>query len=89
MVNIYDLMLQALRGHWGAHGNAYPQRFELQAASLESLNALRLTVIQTMNYKELPGWRETFMGVAIAPSADVDCMVNAAGERVPLVPASV
>lgn len=83
MANIYNTLVEALRSHWAAHGNAYPQRFELSEDTLKTLNDTRQTVISTMNYALSPGWESDFLGVPIAVAAS-NCLVDKDGNPVPL-----
>lgn len=84
MANIYDAMVSALREHWKAHDNAYPQRFELSQAEFTTLNETRKTVISTMNYGFRPGWEHDFLGVPVAVVDAGNCLVDKDGNRVPL-----
>lgn len=84
MANIYDAMVAALRDHWKAHDNAYPQRFELAQGAFNALNETRKTVITTMNFTFRPGWENDFLGVPVAVSGAGSCMVDKDGNRVPL-----
>lgn len=84
MTNIYDAMVAALREHWKAHDNAYPQRFELSQDAFSTLNETRKTVITTMNYTLRPGWENGFQGVPVAVGDGGNCMVDKDGNRLPL-----
>ena len=84
MTNIYDAMVAALRDHWKAHGNAYPQRFELSQDAFSTLNETRKTVISTMNFGFRPGWETYFLGVHVAVVDAGNCLVDKDGNRVPL-----
>lgn len=84
MTNIYDAMVAALRDHWKAHDNAYPQRFELTQDAFNALNETRKTVIATMNFTFRPGWENDFLGVPVAVSGAGSCMVDKDGNQVPL-----
>ncbi|WP_313571049.1 hypothetical protein [Comamonas terrigena] len=84
MANIYDAMVAALRDHWKAHSNAYPQRFELTQDAFNTLNETRKTVITTMNYAFRPGWENDFLGVPVSVADGGNCMVDKDGNQVPL-----
>jgi hypothetical protein len=55
MSALYNHMVAALREHWTAHSQQYPQRFELTDAALRELNDTRKLVNDTMNYVLRPG----------------------------------
>ena len=84
MANIYDSMVSALREHWKANDNAYPQRFELTQVTLEALVAARKLVNDTMNFKKPAGWEGEFLGVPLVLSTEGDAMIAKDGTRVPL-----
>ena len=84
MANIYDSMVSALREHWKANDNAYPQRFELTQVTLEALVAARKLVNDTMNFKKYPDWEQEFLGVPVVLSTEGDAMIDKDGTRVPL-----
>ena len=84
MANIYDSMVSALREHWKANDNAYPQRFELTQVTLDSLAATRKLVNDTMNFKKYPDWEQEFLGVPVVLSTEGDAMIAKDGARVPL-----
>ena len=84
MSNIYDSMVSALREHWKANDNAYPQRFELTPVTLDSLAATRKLVTDTMNFKKGDGWEQEFLGVPLVLSPEGDAMIDKDGTRVPL-----
>lgn len=85
MSQIYESMTVALREHWKANNNAYPQRFELMQAAFEQLIADRTLVNTTMNFLEnmQEGWHEEFLGVPLVVASS-NVMVAANGDRVPL-----
>ena len=85
MANIYDSMVSALREHWKANDNAYPQRFELTQVTLDSLAATRKLVNDTMNFKKGDGWEQEFLGVPLVLSTEGDAMIDKDGTRVPLI----
>lgn len=86
MPNIYDSMISALRDHWKANANAYPQRFELTQATLDGLVSDRRLVNETMNFplNQKASYEQEFLGVPIEVSADGNVLVALNGERVPL-----
>ena len=84
MANIYDSMVSALREHWKANDNAYPQRFELTQVTLDALVETRRIVNDTMNFKKGAGWEGEFLGVPVVLSTEGDAMIAKDGARVPL-----
>jgi len=84
MINIYDSMISALREHWKANNNAYPQRFELTQSTFEGLLADRRLVNETMNFplNQKIGYDKEFMGVPVAVAAEGNAMVAMDGTRV-------
>ena len=86
MENIYDSMISALREHWKANNNAYPQRFELTQSTFDGLLADRRLVNETMNYplNLKNGYEKEFLGVPVAVSVEGNAMVAMDGTRVPL-----
>ena len=84
MTSIYESMVSALREHWKANNNVYPQRFELLQATLDVLVKERTLVNSTMNFNERSALGEDFLGVPITVSQDGNAMVAADGSRVPL-----
>lgn len=86
MSSLYDTMICALREHWKANANAYPQRFELTQTTLDGLVSDRRLVNETMNFplNQKIGYDKEFMGVPVAVSADGNVLVALNGERVPL-----
>ena len=86
MENIYDSMIGALREHWNANKNAYPQRFELTQSTFDGLLADRRLVNETMNYplNLKNGYEKEFLGVPVAVSPEGNAMVALDGTRVPL-----
>lgn len=83
-MNLYESMLAALRGHWKANDNAYPQCFELTKESLEALNASRTLVKKSIGLKPLVGDDfNNFHGVKLA-IGDSNALIAKDGTRVPL-----
>lgn len=85
MSALYNHMVAALRAHWTAHSQQYPQRFELTDAALRELNDTRKLVNDTMNYVLRPGWEAVFLGVPVQGGAAVNALVAADGSLHPLV----
>ncbi|WP_284338067.1 hypothetical protein [Comamonas sp. NoAH] len=83
MPNLYEALIGLLREHWKSHNNAYPQRIELSANDFQALMAERKLVNDTMNFKLTPGWEQSFHG-AVVQQADVSCMVDVNGQRIPV-----
>ncbi|WP_286999687.1 MULTISPECIES: hypothetical protein [Comamonas] len=84
MSSLYESMTGALREHWKAHNNAYPQRFELTASAHAALVENRELVVTTMNYSNRSALGEDFLGVPIVVSDAGNVMVAADGARVSL-----
>lgn len=82
-MNLYDSMTGALREHWKANDNAYPQCFELTQASFDGLIASRELVIKGLGAKELPGGKDQFLGVKIVIGSS-NAMIAKDGTRVEL-----
>lgn len=82
-MNLYDSMIGALREHWKANDNAYPQCFELTQASFDGLIALRRIVIEGLGSKELPGGKDKFLGVKIVIGSS-NALIAKDGARVEL-----
>lgn len=79
MSSIYLNMVGALRSHWSAHDQQYPQRFELTDVALREFIDTRKLVNDTMNYVLTPGWESVFLGVPIQGGSAVNAMVAADG----------
>ncbi len=86
MENIYDSMIDALREHWKANNNAYPQRFELTQSTLDGLLTDRRLVNETMNYplNLKNGYEKEFLGVPVQMSPEGNALIALNGSRVPL-----
>ncbi|MEG3000750.1 MAG: hypothetical protein RR855_09390 [Comamonas sp.] len=84
MSALYNHMVAALREHWTAHSQQYPQRFELTDAALRELNDTRQLVNGTMNYVLRPGWEAVFHGVPLQGGCAVNALVAADGSHQPL-----
>lgn len=84
MSDLYNHMVVALREHWSAHANTYPQRFELTDVALHQLNATRKLVNDTMNYVLRPGWEHVFLGVPLQGGRPENVLVAADGALRPL-----
>ena len=83
MPNLYDTLIAMLREHWKNHDNAYPQRIELSASDMQALHAERQLVNDSMNFKLLEGWKNSFHGTPLL-LAEVSCMVDVNGQRIPV-----
>ena len=83
MPNIYEALVKLMREHWKNHQNAYPQRIELSARDLQSLNAERKLVNETMNFDFLPDWEQNFHGIPVQ-QADVSSLVDVNGQYIPV-----
>ncbi|UBB18320.1 hypothetical protein [Comamonas odontotermitis] len=83
-MTLYDSMLGALREHWKANGNAYPQCFELTKIALDDLNAGRTLIRKSVGLKPLEGndFNE-FHGVKLVVG-ESNALVAKDGTRVPL-----
>lgn len=64
MAHIYDHLLAALKAHWKAHNNAYPQKFILSPADNEVLKNARGSINKAVTGKEFSD-HATFMDVKI------------------------
>lgn len=84
MPNLYDALIAILRDHWKTHSNAYPQRIELSASDRKVLLDERQLVNDSMNFKLPADWEVDFHGTPVVP-ADVTCVVDIHGERIPVV----
>jgi len=84
MSALYNHMVAALRAHWKAHQNVYPQRIELTDAALHELNAMRKLVNESMAFELRPGWESVFHGVPLQGGRPVNALVAADGALVPL-----
>jgi hypothetical protein len=86
MENIYDSMISAVREHWKANNNAYPQRFELTQSTLDGLLADRRLVNETMNYplNLKNGYEKEFLGVPVTVSSEGNALIALDGTRVSL-----
>ena len=84
MTDMYDTMVAALREHWKAHDNAYPQRFELTQSTWDALVEQRTLVNKTMNFNQRTALGEDFLGVPMVVSNEGNALVAVDGTRVPL-----
>ena len=84
MPNLYEALIAILREHWKNHDNAYPQRIELSSGDMQNLMDARKLVIETMNFTQTLGWERSFHGVPVQ-QADVSCVVDINGQRIPVV----
>ena len=84
MPNLYEALIAMVRDHWKTHDNAYPQRIELSASDMQALLDERKLVNETMNFQLQPGWEQTFHGTPVQ-LADVSCMVDVNGQRLPVM----
>lgn len=64
MAHIYDQLLTALKAHWKAHNNAYPQKFIISSADNAWLKDARGSINVAVTGKALDD-HTTFMGVKI------------------------
>lgn len=84
MPNLYDTLVAILRDHWKTHSNAYPQRIELSAHDMQQIRKDRILVNDTMNFKLPPDWEAEFHGTPVQ-AADVSCVVDVNGARIPVI----
>lgn len=84
MPNLYDTLIGILRDHWKTHNKAYPQRIELSAHDMQVLLDERQLVNDSMNFKLNPGWETHFHGTPVH-AADVTCVVDVNGVRIPVI----
>lgn len=64
MAHIYDQLLTAVKAHWKAHENAYPQKFILSPADNAVLRDARESINKAVTGKELAD-HSKFMDVKI------------------------
>lgn len=64
MAHIYDKLLTAVKAHWKAHDNAYPQAFILSPADNAVLRDARASINKAVTGKDLAD-HTTFMDVKI------------------------
>ena len=64
MAHIYDQLFTALKAHWKAHDNAYPQKFILSSADSAVLKEARTAINKAVTGKALSD-HTTFMGVKL------------------------
>jgi len=69
MAQIYEQLVQALRTHWQAHSNAYPQKFILSPEARQTLDAARKSVRDNVVGKSSAPVDAKFMGVPIEEQA--------------------
>ena len=85
--NLYEALIAIVREHWKTHNNVYPQRIELSPSDMKDLLDARLMVNETMNFQLTPGWEQSFHGTPVQ-LADVSCVVDDNGQRLPVSRAS-
>ena len=83
MPNLYEALIAMVRDHWKSHDNAYPQRIELNASDMQALLDERQLVNESMNFPLQPGWEHIFLGTPVQ-RADVSCVVDVNGQRLPI-----
>ncbi|QMV73749.1 hypothetical protein HS961_13435 [Comamonas piscis] len=83
-MTLYDPMIGALREHWKANANAYPQCFELTKVALDDLNADRALLKKSIGLKPLAGGDFMMFHGAKIVIGDSNAMVSKDGTRVPL-----
>jgi hypothetical protein len=64
MAHIYDRLLTALKAHWKARDNAYPQKFIISSAENAALKDARASINLSVTGKQLDD-HTTFMGVKL------------------------
>lgn len=69
MAQIYEQLVQALRTHWQAHSNAYPQKFILSPEARAGLDADRRSIRDAVVGKNGKPVDTKFMGVPIEEQA--------------------
>lgn len=84
MAHIYDHLLAALKAHWKAHNNAYPQKFILSPADNEVLKDARGSINKAVTGKDFSA-HTTFMDVKIeARDSSPGIVVAVDGTETPL-----
>lgn len=60
MPHIYETLVSALRGHWKAHAEAYPQKFILSSSQhkdlVESIASVRKGISSTATSDPMSSW---------------------------------
>lgn len=64
MAHIYEQLLTALKAHWKAHNNAYPQKFILSSADNATLKDTRVSISKAATGKATDDYTN-FMGVKL------------------------
>jgi len=84
MPHIYEQLLTALKAHWKAHNNAYPQKFIISPADNATLKDARASINVAVTGKPLDD-HTTFMGVKIEVNdSSPGVMVAGDGTETPL-----
>lgn len=76
MAHIYEKLLSALKTHWKAHSNAYPQKFVISSSDFAALKDARSSTRKAVTGNDVDDHTK-FMGVKLeisdsAPGAVVD-----------------
>ncbi|RYH68078.1 MAG: hypothetical protein EON54_02905 [Alcaligenaceae bacterium] len=85
MAHIYEQLLTALKAHWKAHSNAYPQKFIISSADNGTLKDTRASINIAVTGKPLDD-HTTFMGVKLEVNdASPGVVIAVDGTETPLV----
>lgn len=83
-MNLYDSMISALREHWKANENSYPQCFELTEIALDDFRSYRAMLKKSIGLRPLAGKDfNEFLGVKLVVG-ESNAMIAKDGLRVPL-----
>lgn len=84
MAHIYEQLVTALKAHWKAHNNAYPQTFILSSADHATLKDARASISKAVTGEALDDHRK-FMGVKLEVNDSSPGVVIAVdGTEIPL-----
>lgn len=85
MSNIYETLVIAVRDHWKAHGNQYPQKIVLSTRQHRDLLELRKTGRIALGSDDTPE-TDRFMGALLeVDDAGDGCIVGEDGSRTPFL----
>ncbi|KQO38106.1 hypothetical protein ASF19_20240 [Acidovorax sp. Leaf84] len=85
MAHIYEQLVTALKAHWKAHNNAYPQKFILSSADNATLKHARASISKAVTGQAMDE-HTTFMGVKLEVNdASPGVVIAVDGAETPLV----
>ncbi|QIL79477.1 hypothetical protein G7047_05835 [Diaphorobacter sp. HDW4A] len=89
MSDIYMNVVHALRAHWQAHGDAYPQKIVLSPAQADRLLALQQVGMVAFPDARITPRRDRFMGARIEiDAASSGVLIAIDGTETPIAPPS-